>query len=274
MSFKTNNLVGAYLVPGLPHLLSPEKNKTYQEIHDAIKEVGSSLRAQGAERIVYYSTQWLSVLGLSFQSREHIVGHHVDENWHQLGTLDYEFHVDTELSQKFSSAMQSEGFQTSLVDYDHFPIDTATIVANKLINTSDLPTTMIASHVYSDYGATHDIAKNLSEVIASDNKKTAVVGISLLTTNFGSKIVPVGEESALDSQSQEWNTKFLGLCEGGDYAKARNLIPEMAQSTRTDMGLKTFAFVDGFCRGLSQPAQIKAYGGVAGAGACVMEFQG
>ena len=187
MTFKTKNLVGAYIVPGSPHILFPEKNKGYGTINQAMKGVAQELKDRGVERIIYYSTQWLSVLGLSFQSRAKVAGRHVDENWHDLGDLVYEFNVDTPFTAKLSQNAAAQGFQTSLVDYDHFPIDTATIVADTLINPEHTPTCMIASHVYSDYAATEKLCRQLSEEIASDNKKTAIVGVSYLTTNFHAK---------------------------------------------------------------------------------------
>jgi hypothetical protein len=66
---KKTGVVGAYLVPGMPHVLSPEKNTDYQRLNRAMKNVAEEIKARGAKRIFYYSTQWLSVLGLSFRQR-------------------------------------------------------------------------------------------------------------------------------------------------------------------------------------------------------------
>lgn len=274
MTFKVKNLTGVYLVPGMPHVLHPEKNSNYKIINEAMKSVSSEIKANGTERIIYYSTQWLSVLGLSFQGRSKINGKHVDENWHKLENLQFNFNVDRKFTESLSSSASRIGFQTSIVDYDHFPIDTATIVADKLVNSAELPVAMVASHVYSDAEKTKQTANAFAEVIAADEKKTAVVACSLLTTNYHSKMIDFADDSFSDPKSDQYCAKLIGSIESFGLANTAGLVSEIVANTRTDMGLKALSFLDGIALGLDSPARVLGYGCLYGAGGAVISFKG
>ena len=130
----TNPKLVAAWIPGLPHVLSPDRNSGYRALHDAATKVGVQFQAAGVKRVLYYSTQWLSVLGHSVQSRAVSKGLHVDENWYQFGALPYHFKTDASLANSLLSSVAAQGYQVRSVDYEGFPIDTGTIVADTLIN--------------------------------------------------------------------------------------------------------------------------------------------
>ena len=81
-------IVKALVVPGLPQpWLSPNANPDYKKIRNAYEAAAKDLVASDAELILYFSTQWLSVLGYTFQGDPAPEWTHVDHNFHDLGSL-------------------------------------------------------------------------------------------------------------------------------------------------------------------------------------------
>ena len=66
MSGIAENIERAFIVPGLPHLAY--NNDGWQELKAAYKKAGESIQAMNPDVLVIYSSQWISVLGHSFQA--------------------------------------------------------------------------------------------------------------------------------------------------------------------------------------------------------------
>jgi len=269
-----NNIVGLYWVPGLPHILSPESNKGYKSINDGMRQVAQSIRAQGAERIIYYSTAWISVLGTSFQSKRHLEGMHVDENWHDFKDLPFKFTIDQGLSKALQKTCKAAGNATSSIDFDGFPVDTGTIVADTLVNPDNLETTMVSSNVYLDFEATCKLGQACAAGIAEHGKKTAVVLVSGFSGRFFTNDIDLREDHIRTPEDDAWNKKMLEFLQNKSYQKFEDAIPEFAKATKADMGLKAWAFGRGILnKDISKvsPRQ-HAYGSIYGTGAAVLEF--
>ena len=66
---KGSLITGAYIVPGLPHpLLAAEKSPAWMSLRKSFDKVRAEIEASDAEMILYFSTQWLTVLGYLFQA--------------------------------------------------------------------------------------------------------------------------------------------------------------------------------------------------------------
>ena len=61
---RKGGIVGAGLVPGLPHLLASKPAAGWTQLAEATRALGRELRAAGAESLMLVSSQWFSVLGL------------------------------------------------------------------------------------------------------------------------------------------------------------------------------------------------------------------
>lgn len=268
----SKNLKAALWVPGLPHLLKPELNKSYGEISRAMTQVGQDLKDAGVERILYYSTQWISVLGHLYQAKKNLQGYHVDENWYDLVDLPFDFQVDAEFAGKLAAAATKDGYQTKLVDYEGFPVDSGTIVADTLLNPGKLATNMISCCVYSDYADTVKLAGGVRAVIDAGSKATAVVIVSGLSGRWFTREIDYSEDGVSDPADDRWNQRMIGLFEQGAYAEAEKLIPDYAGACKVDMGLKGLAFLRGIGALDGRKATTKAYGGVYGTGAAVLRF--
>lgn len=75
------NIVGAAWVPGLPHLLHPGKSPSWGNLAQAYQFLNQHVESAKPDTLLIYSTQWISVLGTSFQGQPNPKGIHVDENW-------------------------------------------------------------------------------------------------------------------------------------------------------------------------------------------------
>jgi 2-aminophenol/2-amino-5-chlorophenol 1,6-dioxygenase alpha subunit len=110
---------------GLPQvLLAPEKNPGWQALHDAYGAARRHIEACGADLILVYSTMWPSILGHQIQARPEPEWVHVDELFHDLGSIPYKFRMDVDFAHAFKGAAEARGLHSRLVDYHGFPIDT------------------------------------------------------------------------------------------------------------------------------------------------------
>lgn len=266
-------LKAAALVPGLPHVLSPNLNQHYASLAKGLEAVGDRFQKDGVERVVYYSTQWISVLGHLFQAKKDLKGLHVDENWYALGDLPFDFKVDRPFAEKVAAGAEASGYQVKLVDYEGFPVDTGTIVADRLLNKGRFKANMISCCVYSDYADTVKLAGTLAKAIESDKVKTAVVCVTMLSGRWFTTEIDPREDHVSSPDDDRWNKRMLELLEKGQFDQAEKLAPEYASHARVDMGFKALAFLKG-AGALKQgkAAKIHAYGPIYGTGAAVVEF--
>jgi 2-aminophenol/2-amino-5-chlorophenol 1,6-dioxygenase subunit alpha len=269
-----SNLRAVAFVPGHPVLRENSPHLGHQGLCQAMERLQKQFEELGIKRFIYYSSQWMSVLGTSLQSKAHLEGLHVDENWHHLSDMPFSFQIDTSFSLALRERLTKEEFASHLIDYDHFPVDTGTIIADALLNKNNQISNMISCHVYLDNAKTFALGGILRQAIESGPEvPTAVVGVSLLSTSFHREFMPWENDHIREPGEDQWNRKLLGLIEGSKIQEALNLIPEYCLNTRSDMGLKALSF----CAGVlgpshSLPAQVLAYGPAAGAGAAVIHF--
>lgn len=258
-------------VPGLPHVLKPELNPKYAELSDACKSLAQDFRRQNVKRILYYSTQWLSVLGQSVQTRPHLKGRHVDENWYDIASLDFDFKIDVSLSNKLIEESRALGFQVRPVDYEGFPVDTGTIVANRLINPDGLPVAMYSCCVYSDYAETVKIGALAKKACESFDGVTAIVVISGLSGRYFTTEIDFREDHIRDPKDNDWNEKILSAMSQGDWSALSKMRDDYCAAAKVDMGFKAMAFLEG--AGITAAGQKlikKAYGPIYGTGAAVL----
>ena len=269
MSFKSH-----CLVPGLPHVLSTDKNPAYAKLASAAEALGDRLAAAGVQRLLYYSTGWISVLGQSFQARADLHGLHVDENWYAYGDLPFSFRVDAAAARRMAAEAAADGYQTKLIDYDGFPVDTGTIVADRLLNRDKrFSATMVSCCVYSDYADTVKLLGAVSRAVAADGVPTAAIAVSMLSGRFFTTDIDLREDHIAHPDDDRWNQRLLAALASGDAAEAKRLLPDYAKATKADMGMKALAFLEG-TGGLSQgrKATVHAYGALYGTGAAVVEL--
>ncbi len=261
----------AFIVPGLPHLANP--NPGWEELKAALKTAGEHARAARPDVLVIYSAQWISVLGHSFQFAVNPKGLHVDENWHDMGDLRFDFKVDRELARKAEELTRAKGLATKLVDYEGFPIDTGTLVTLQYFNPdNDIPVMIVSSNIYCGQEDSVKLGEAVGEAIRALGRKAVIVNCSLLSHRFLTEEITPAQDRICRPEDDEWNRRMLDLLKSGKTGEAMRLGPEFAQSAGAEMGFKGFYWMMGALGTPEVPAEVLAYGPVWGAGAAVVEF--
>ena len=122
--------------------------------------------AAGAESLMLVSSQWFSVLGLLVQTRPVLEGTRVDENWYpyDFGTLDYKLRTDTALTDHWMQKLRASGFQVRAVDHPHFPMDTGTVVASRLLDPEgELSIAGVSLNLYGDHASVERVGRAARE---------------------------------------------------------------------------------------------------------------
>ena len=266
-------VVAALLVPGSPLPLLARDNPPWTEIADGLEEAAAALHEAKPDVILVYSTQWLAVLDQPWQTRPRVRGLHVDENWYEYGEIDYDFEIDTELAEACIGACRSLGIKARGVNYDGFPIDTGSIVANRFLNANgNCAVVMAANNLYHDWEQTLKLGEMAANQAVRLGRRVAVVGVGGLSGSaFRHEIDPADDRIASESEDA-WNRRMLDMMVKGDASAMKAQIADYAREARADMGFKHFAWVLGAIGGRFHSATVHAYGPTYGSGAAVVEF--
>ena len=267
-------LVSAFLVPGSPLPYLRAENPPWAGIASGYRAAARGLSASRPDTILLYSTQWLAVLDELWQTRESLTDTHIDENWYEYGDLEYDIRIDTELAHACVAGSREIGITSKAVDYDRFPIDTGTIVANGFLNPGNrIPLTLASNNLYHSFEDTIRLAEMAVKKADSLNRRVAVVGVGGLSGSIFRQEIDIRNDGIASAKDNSWNRRMLGLIEQG---AAADIVPEceaFAKEARVDMKFKHFAWVFGGLGQRFSGARIHAYGATYGAGAAVIEFK-
>lgn len=222
------SIVKGIIVPGIPHpLLCPEKNEGWTRLREGFEQARKELDECGAERILIYSTMWPSVIGHQIQADPEPEWVHVDELFHDLGSIPYKFNIDAEFSHAFQGAAEARGLMTRTVAYHGFPIDTGSVVALKLLNPDNrMSASIVSSNVYADRAETVVLGKAARDAIDASDVKTAIVVVMTLSNRLFSDYIDPSADHIHSSKDEEWNDKLLEFLGGGR-------LEDVAQLSRT-----------------------------------------
>ena len=204
-------VVGAALVPGMPHLLAAEPAPSWKLLADAARQAGQDLRAAEPDVFVVLSTQWFTVLGHQFQVDPNPRGGHVDENWYayDYGTLDYDLRVDVELAEAWACRAEDMGFQARRTRYDGFPVDTGTVVAGKLVDPGrSRPIALVSCNLYAAAADLGRIAEAAALAAGELGRRVAFVAVS----GFSSGLIQRWIEPAEDRSRTPATTPGTAAC--------------------------------------------------------------
>ncbi len=273
-----NLLVGAW-VPGMPHLL--KESKSYAQLAKAMESIGHQWAQAGVKQILFFSTQWRSVLGHMFLAGPDAAGIHVDDNWYDLGDISYQLNFDPKLVEDCAHAAEIRGFQTKVIRYPGFPIDTGTLVAHNLILKGarqhhpdhSFKVGAVSCSIYSDYLDTFELACSLQAVLKDQGTPTGVVVVSLLSGRTLSDDFGEVPEQIASQADEIFNQECLQAIDHADIDHLKSLVETKGGASCADMGLRGLAFLEGL--GLwtaTQGGQLMAYGPIHGTGGAVISF--
>ena len=266
-------VVAAFLVPGSPLPMLKPDNVPWGRVAAGYQRAGRALAAAHPDVILMYSTQWLAVLDELWQTRPHLQGMHVDENWYEYGDLPFDMRIDTELAHACVAATRKIEVSSKGVNYDQFPIDTGTIVANHFLNADRrIPLVLAANNLYHDAALTEQLGKLAAAIAQEQGKRVAVVGVGGLSGSIFREEIDIRLDRVARSEDDIWNKRVLDLIERADVAGLRKELPQFAQEARAEMGFKHFHWILGALNGKFYGARTHAYGPAYGSGAAVVEF--
>jgi len=269
------SVVAAFIVPGNPLPYLRPENPPWSGIATACRAAGRALAAARPDTLLVYSTQWMAVLDELWQMRRSLHDIHVDQNWYEYGDLEYEMTCDTELAAACIEGSKEIGISSKGVDYDKFPIDTGTIVANAFLNPgSRIPLTIGANNLYHSFDDTMRLSAMAVDKARRLNRRVALIGVGGLSGSIFRQEIDIATDGIATASDDEWNRKMLARIEaGGSAAELGAFAQDYAKAAKADMGFKHFAWVLGGLGGRVMGARVLAYGATYGSGAAVIEFR-
>lgn len=222
------------LVPGLPQpLLSPDANPGYARLRDAFARARQEILAHEPDLLLVYSTMWPSIIGHQIQADPEPTWVHVDELFHELGSIPYTFRVDADFAHALQEHATSRGLHARTVAYHGFPIDTGSVVALKLLNPDNaIPTVIVSSNVYSDRAETVVFGKAVREAIEKEGRRAAVVVVGTLSNRLFTDWIDPADDHVHSLKDDEWNRKILEFLAEGRLEDTAQLSREIHRQIR------------------------------------------
>ncbi|MEV6123125.1 hypothetical protein AB0M23_21865 [Streptomyces sp. NPDC052077] len=265
---------GAALVPGMPQLLAGHRASSWEALAAATTEVGGIIADEAPDALLILSTQWFTVLGHQFQMDPRPQGVHVDENWYdfEYGTLRYSFPVDVELTEEWAAETERSGFQARRTRYEHFPIDTGTIVAQNFLNPGGkIPSALVSCNLYAAADDLGEIAAAGVRAAESSGKRVFLVAVSGMSSGLTQRWMAPEEDRVEKHEHQAWDRRMLDLLSDGDLERALATRERYASEAQADSQFRALAFLAGTGR-LTSPARVLAYGPLWGTGGAVVHW--
>lgn len=267
-------LVAALLVPGSPLPYLRPDNPPWQPLANAYRSAGARLTAARPDVLLFYSTQWIAVLDELWQLRARVSGLHVDENWYEYGDLPFDLRIDTKVAEACIERTPSIGVRSKGVDYDGFPVDTGTIVANGFLNVDgSIPLVIAANNVYHDWQRTAQLGAIASAAAEDCGRRYAIIGIGGLSGTIFRHEIDIATDRIASDEDDCLNGELLARLAQADRTGLDSFCADYARQARADMGMKHLAWLLGGLGERYAGADVLGYGPTYGAGAAVIQFR-
>jgi 2-aminomuconate deaminase len=271
------SLIGSYVVPVHPHpLLVPEKNEGWARLRAAFDEARDAIKESGADLLIIYSTTWPSIIGHQIQADPNPQWTLVDQDFHDLGSMDYSFNIDAEFAKAWNEANHKRGLQSRTVAYHGFPIDVGSVVALKLLNPDNaIPAVIVSSNVYANRSETTVLAKACLDVIKKTGRKAVAVTAMSMSNRMFTEFIDPSDDRIHSLKDDEWNRKVLEFLEEGrleDVAQLSRTIHQQirVQKVVTFKPMWWLSAMNGNRNNLT--GRILAYEALHGAGGAVVQL--
>ncbi|MCJ8275357.1 MAG: hypothetical protein HRT44_02890 [Bdellovibrionales bacterium] len=234
-----------FFLPGLPHpLLAPEKRPSWKKVREGYDKIAKEIEELNPDVILVYSTYWASILGHQIQALENPKWTLVDDEWHDLGSIPYDFNVDVDFAKAYHEANKERGLRSRLTAYEGFPIDTGSVVCLKLLNPKNkFKIGIVSSNIYSDRAEQIILGKAARDALEKQNKKAVVISCSSLSNRYAI-VDPEDCPDKISSQKdEEWNDKFLEFLSKGrleDVSQLSRQFHKEARVTKKVVNYKPF----------------------------------
>jgi len=267
------SVIAGYLVPGLPHLAFSDKLGGWKDLAKSYADAGARAKKTKPDVFVVYSSQWISVLGHSFQTKPTLQGSHVDENWYEFGELPYSIKVASTLGEKMAEKAKAKQLATKLVNFEGFPIDTGTIVSQRFFNPDgSVPVGIVSCNVYANYADSQKLGEATAEAIRESGLNAIAIACTGMSGRYFTKDIKPTEDRISDAKDDEWNRRILDMASSGKNKQVIESSGDFAAQTMADMGFKAFSWLMGVVGDPNLKANVMGYGPIWGTGDAVVEY--
>jgi len=217
MAQPESGFIKGLLVPGLPQpLLAPEQNEGWMRLRKAFEAARDEIAAAKPDLLLIYSVMWPSIIGHQIQSHPKPKWVHVDDLFHDLGSMPYEFSIDSDFSHAFQDAARERGLTARCVAYDGFPIDTGSVVALQLLNPDNaIPACIVSSNIYADRAETVVLGKAAADAVRAQGKRAVAIVVSTLSNRLFTEFIDPADDHIHSKKDDEWNRKMLEFLAAG-----------------------------------------------------------
>lgn len=266
-------ILKGFLVPGKPHpLLAPEKSPGWGKLRRAFDLAAQEIEALKPDVLLLFSTQWVSVLGHQIQTHPRLKWNVVDQEWHDLGTIQYDFAVDSQFGETCADSARGRGLHVHTVSYDGFPVDIGSVVATKLLNPKGhFPVSIFSCNMYSDKAETIILSKAISDALKTQGKSAVAIAVTSFSNRVFHQMMKPEDDRIHSLKDDEWNRKYLQILGEGRLEDASQLAREFTHQASGDSKMKGIWFLAG-CMGQTNryEGKIYEYQPVYGTGAAIV----
>lgn len=222
------------VVPGLPQpLLAPAQSEGWARIRQGFEAARERIAVAQADLLVVYSTMWPSIIGHQLQALPEPRWVHVDELFHDLGSIPYHFRIDAPFAERWRERAEARGLQCRTVAYEGFPIDTGSVVALQLLNPDNaLPAVICSSNVYADRAETVVLGKACRDAMVEGGRRAVVVVVMTLSNRLFTDFIDPSQDRIHSPKDDEWNRKILEFLGAGRLEDTAQLSREIHRQIR------------------------------------------
>jgi len=264
------------VVPGLPHpLLAPDRCEAWAHVREGFESARALVDASGADTLFIYSTQWPSVLGHQMQGAQRLVWTHACPEFHELGSIPYDFAFDAGLAETYAQCARNRGLHARMIAYAGFPVDTGTIVALKLLDPArKMRVCVVSSNMYADRAETIVLGKAAVDALRETGRKAVAVAVTALSARMIPSVIEPSEERVALARDDEWNRKILELFREGRLEDVAQLARTFYREARADQKFKAVWWLSAVHGGHNEyQGEVLAYASLQGTGAAVVALR-
>ena len=271
----SGEVVMSAIVPVHPHpLLAAEQNEGWMRLRQGFEELRQRIIDSGADSIIIYSTTWPSIIGHQLITDPNPKWTLVDADFHDLGSMPYDFNVDVALAEAWNVSNRERGLDSRGVNYYGFPIDVGSVVAVSLLNPDNrLPVSIVSSNVYSNRAETIVLAKSCLDAIEKTGRKVAIICAMSLSNRMFTEPISPQDDKIHSLKDDEWNQKILEFLSEGRVEDVAQLSRQIHSQVRVQkvVSFKPMWFLSGV-NGQTNNLQgeVLAYEALHGAGGAVV----
>lgn len=238
----SGEILRGYIVPGYPHpLLAADASPGYTKLRSAFDRARKEIQASGADLLLVYSTQWISIIGHQMQADPKPTWTLVDQEWHEMGNMPYEFRMDAEFAQAYVEKARARGLHARTVNYQGFPVDTGTVVALKLLNPDNaIAAGVVSCNMYADRAETLVLGKAARDAVDATGRKTIAIAVTALSNRMFTTPVDFADDRISSEKDDEWNRKILEILEEGRLEDVSQHAREFTREANADQKMKAF----------------------------------